>query len=307
MKAFSILALALVIFGHDARACDVFSGKTIDHKTFVGKDFDWSESDGVLKLINVGDTFQTDSRYSWTVKQASLSWSMNSLDSGSAIGGMNDAGLVIEAVWLLETVYPPTVNGLPDLGETQWIQEELSESQSVQQVIDHLPLFSIHKLYQPIHIFLCDPLKCAVIEFLKGVATVTTDANLLVSALTNMRYAQGLSMLKQFQDFGGTRPDTGVSPPERFARETTFLNKNTKAPTLNESSGFALLKNLSVNQGATPTVWTLIYTLEDRKVSVLLKDGTVSAFSLSDLTAQKTASGVVAKIGNGTISAVPDK
>ncbi|MCK7541443.1 MAG: linear amide C-N hydrolase [Marinilabiliales bacterium] len=110
---------------------------------------------------------------------------------------MNEAGLVIELMWLTPTEYP-NADRRPTLRELQWVQYQLDTAATVQDVIasDKAIRIEVNE-GTPIHFLLCDRKGgAAAIEFLGGRMRAYTGQDLPVKALTNSTYEYCLDFLE---------------------------------------------------------------------------------------------------------------
>src|SRR5262245_47917867 len=103
-----VLFLCLAI--NDVRACTTFCLKSKGEVLF-GKNYDWMIGDGML-FVNkrgVSKTAQGDgpnpaNPAKWVSKYGSVTFNQYGRENPS--GGMNEAGLVIELMWLDDTEWP---------------------------------------------------------------------------------------------------------------------------------------------------------------------------------------------------------
>jgi len=131
----------------------------------------------------------------WVSKYGSVTF--NQFGRELPLGGMNEAGLVIELMWLTQTEYP-NPDQRPAIRELQWIQYQLDTAATVQDVIASDKAIRIEaKISTPIH-FLASDRKggAAAIEFLGGRMRAYTGKDLPVKALTNSTYEYCLDFLK---------------------------------------------------------------------------------------------------------------
>jgi len=146
-------------------------------------------------------------------------------------GGLNEAGLYVGEMNLLETQYPQRVD-LPRIYHYQWMQFLLDNYASVEQVIASLNEITVdgHCTW---HFFVGDHTgQVAIIEFLKGQPVVYAGAEVPVKVLCNASYATELSSLKAYQGFGGTEPVDfrDRSPDTRFVRGAARLQQYQSHP-----------------------------------------------------------------------------
>ena len=131
----SVLAL-LCLSLSQTFACTTFCLKK-NGEVLFGKNYDWMIGDGlvfvnkrgVAKVSNEGNLTNPAK---WVSKYGSVTFSQYGRENPS--GGMNEAGLVIELMWLDETQYPK-VDARPTVGTLEWIQYQLDSSATVEEVI----------------------------------------------------------------------------------------------------------------------------------------------------------------------------
>ena len=119
-------------------------------------------------------------------------------------GGMNQAGLSISEMTLRGTRYPagPFTTRLY---HHAWMQYLLDNFATVPEVIDSLETV-VPEGHCEWHFFLADREgRAAVIEFLDGRTVVRTGDALPWKLLTNSSYAEALTLLSEFEGFGGSR------------------------------------------------------------------------------------------------------
>jgi choloylglycine hydrolase len=115
-------------------------------------------------------------------------------------GGMNEAGLVIDET-NLSAVYPPD-DGRPGVSCPQWMQYQLDNFATVDEVLGHLD--DLRPDGEGWHYLIADSTgACAVIEYLSGQATIHSGDAIEVCALTNTTYRQALTHVPLDTAFGG--------------------------------------------------------------------------------------------------------
>ena len=167
-------------------SCTTFCFPT-ENGWVYGRNYDWM-ADDCLIMVNKRDMTKRaateDNPLTWTSRYGSVTF--NQYGREFPLGGMNEAGLVIECMWLEQTEYP-VADARKGIGELQWIQFQLDTSASVAEVIAssaraRITLFRTF----PLHFLVCDRQgDAAVIEYLEGVMRVYTGSDLPYTALTN--------------------------------------------------------------------------------------------------------------------------
>ncbi len=267
--------------------CSVFS---INHGVHfaVGKNLDWSVGDGYI-IINKKNTLnfamngKTNDPFRWVSKLGSVTF--NQFGKGMPLGGMNEKGLVVEELSYAPSDYPEDKD-IPAVNEFQWIQYQLDNFCSVNEVITNIGKIRISKFFVGLHYFVCDRHgECAVIEFINGDIKIYTGADLPVKAVTNNNYPNLLKYLKFYKGFGGSLIATsGPESPERFVRIATELkDERSKAGDDPVSSAFGILKVASQYD----TQWSIVYDLATLKIHFRIKNSkTVSSVNLRDMNFQ---------------------
>ena len=174
--------------------------------------------------------------------------------------GMNEAGLVVEVMWLDETRYPAP-DERPVVPDLQWIQYQLDNWATVAEVVEHAEDVRVDSSGARVHYLVCDRTSaCVAVEFLNGEMVLTTGASLPVRTLTNSTYAASRDFLAQHAGFGGTKPIPGSAGSlERFVRASALAARAAREdrgePGLTDDA-FAVLD--SVSQGPA-SVWNIVH------------------------------------------------
>jgi choloylglycine hydrolase len=233
-----------------------------DNGPVYGKNYDWMVDDGlvIVNKRNVSKkavTTADDNPASWTSKYGSITF--NQYGREMPLGGMNEAGLVIELMWLDETEYPAP-DSRSALNNLQWIQYQLDSFSTVEEVIATDSSVRIVPAGETkVHYLVADKTgDCASIEFVKGKLACHTRDTMPVKTLTNDTYAKSVDFLKRHEGFGGELP-----PPAGRASLARFVRAATKvkgyAPTEAESPvGYAFDILADVAQGDY-TKWSIVY------------------------------------------------
>ena len=259
---FILLTFFLVKPG-ESTSCTAFRLK-INDQILVGKNLDWPVGDGFVIINKKGVTKyalvdQNEQPATWTAKYGSVTFNQFGLEF--PLGGMNEAGLVVEELSYSPSVYPAS-DSLPHISELQWIQYQLDNFSSVQEVIANLYTVKIHKFLFGIHYFITDRHgESAVIEFIEGNIISYSGKDLVIPVLSNNRYQNSLKYLKMHQGFGGEMiVRDGPGSQERFVRAAMMLKDyhqdDKRTPT---DYGFAILNQVR----QIDTQWQIIYNPVD--------------------------------------------
>ena len=204
-KLYAALVLSIfliVLWPSYLRPCTTFCFKSHGDWIF-GRNYDFEIEYGLVIVNKRGivktalmSTGAAGQPAKWVSKYGSITF--NQFGRELPLGGMNEAGLVIELMWLAETEYPDP-DERPALRELQWIQYQLDTATTVKDVIASDRIVRIDKTSHAVHFLLCDRKGgAAAIEFLGGRMRVHTGKDLPVKALANSTYESSLDFLKRF-------------------------------------------------------------------------------------------------------------
>ena len=167
-----VLLVLIVIFQiNKISACSAFfcDGQT----KYFAKNFDWGSGQGyIIKNIRGQKKFAYGLRGSnqanWTSKYGSITF--NQIGKEFPYGGITEKGLVVEQLWMSESVYPENNN--QTISELEWIQYQLDNYSTIDEVISNINNLTI-KPIATIHYFIADRNgNSAVIDFVEGKTVV---------------------------------------------------------------------------------------------------------------------------------------
>ncbi|MBD3391900.1 MAG: linear amide C-N hydrolase [Chitinivibrionales bacterium] len=264
-------------------ACTTFCLADTGH-VLVGKNYDWDIGDGyvVVNKRNVAKTAVADTNpVSWISRFGSVTF--NQFGREMPLGGMNEAGLVVETMWLEDTEYPG-IDSRRAIGNLQWIQYHLDCHASVEQVLESDSDIRIRpRAKAPVHYLVCDESgACAGVEFLEGSLVAHTGKDFPLRALTNSTYDQSMRFVRQLRGYGGVLaiPDDRSSLA-RFARAADRTKEFAAGDRDdNVKYAFDILKDVSAGYY---TKWSIVYdvgaraahfrTCENRKIRTIVFAG----------------------------------
>lgn len=275
MKKLFVFACLLLM------ACCSFACSTFllsrDGRHVFGRNYDWISGNGMV-VVNARGLTKTsyvgegEKAVTWTSKCGSISF--NQFGKEFPHGGMNEKGLVVELMWLEGTTYPKA-DSRGALNELQWIQYQLDNSASVQDVIaSHKTIRISQKDAVPLHYLVADAMgNAATIEFIKGEMVVHQDKELPFPVLTNTPYAEALGQLK-------AKSVTGDNSVERFAKACNMVQKFRQSTTKEDPVDYAFSILDNVAQGDF-TKWRIVYDITNREI-YFLTAGKRKQVSLND-------------------------
>jgi choloylglycine hydrolase len=239
---------------------------TNEGRHYVGKSYDYEigygrviqNKRGVHKRAFSSNRNATAAE--WVSRYASLTF--NQFGREMPNGGINEAGLVVEVLWLDETRAPPP-DHRPAVNELQWIQMQLDSYGSVDEVLDNVAAVRIAPVYGKVHYLVCDSGgACGAVELVEGALVITSGTDLVAKTLTNDTYAASCRALRRSRGFGGERRvPAGKSSLDRFVRASAMAAETTRERGIDRV--FEILD--AVNLGAH-TKWQVAYDLETQTI-----------------------------------------
>jgi len=228
----------------------------------VGKSYDWNTPYGMVMINKRGahkralTTRPGDNPAEWRSRFASITFNQYGREMPN--GGMNEAGLVVEVMWLEDTRRGPA-DDRPMVGELQWIQMQLDLYATAEEVAKNAPAVRIDPESAPVHYLACDRTgACVAVEILAGETVVSRGAH----ALTNDPHARCEKALAD-QDASGRALPEGRGSVERFIRASTLARsgRDKRDPV---GAAFGILDN--VRQGEY-SQWNIVYEPARGRVS----------------------------------------
>ena len=282
MKNCTRILIVCIIFiclvSKTGQSCTTFCLDHGDQPVF-GRNYDWMVEDGLV-IINKRGVTKTarpgpqDQLLTWTSKYGSATF--NQYGREFPMGGMNEAGLVVESMMLDETEYP-SPDSKPVIEILQWIQYQLDNFSTIEEVIASDSQIRIRGSGGPgCHFLVCDRTgKCATIEFIGRKLVYHTKERMPVKTLTNSTYAESISFWKKDKI---PQPDK-LQSVERFIRAANMVKnydpKTTKTPI---DYAFNILSNVA---HASFTKWSIVYDIADLSIYFrTLENQSVRYFSL---------------------------
>jgi choloylglycine hydrolase len=259
VKKFIAVAL-LIIYGTASFACSTFLINKNGHLVF-GRNYDWVTGNGML-LVNARGVQKTsfvpesEKSITWTSQCGSITF--NQFGKEFPHGGMNENGLVVELMWLAETSYPQQ-DGRAAMNELQWIQYQLDNFTSVNDVINSQQHIRIHPQgAAPLHFLVADAQgNAATIEFIKGKMVVHRGKDLAHPVLTNTIYSDALREMEK-----SNSSDNSVN---RFATACSMITQYQSTPSVKNPVAFSFGVLNKIAQGDY-TKWKIVYDISNREI-----------------------------------------
>lgn len=251
-----------------ANACTTFCLLS-EGRIVLAKNYDWYVAAGSV-IVNKRNTERfayplNDSGAKWISKHGSVTFNQYGRDAPS--GGINEAGLVVEILWMTGTAYPAP-DHRPAVDGSGWAQYQLDTARSVDEVLASDAAVRITRTAGRLHYLVADRAgQVAVVEFRDGQRLTYTGSTLPATALANDFYADALERASQLERTG--------QPGDRFAHAARSTREyNTKAHGDPVLYAFATLAHVAQkppggSSGATTstsaahvTQWSIVYEID---------------------------------------------
>jgi choloylglycine hydrolase len=267
---FLIFNIFLIYFVPQAsQACTTFA---LDHNDqhVVGKNFDWMVDDGLIiinkrgvskKAISVKEAHARLA--TWTSKYGSVTFNQHGREMPH--GGMNETGLVVQAMMLPGSIYP-NPDSRPAISRLQWIQYQLDNSSTVKEIIASDSILRISSSGGSGPHFLCiDKQGDAVsIEFIDGKLVYHSKETMPFKALTNSTYETSAALFRTHEGMGNAFPmPIGNASGSRFVRTVSMIKQYKSKPSKPlVDYAFDILSNVA----GPYTKWRMVFDIENSRV-----------------------------------------
>lgn len=263
-KIGAIIFSILILFGlsiNQTFACTTFCLKNKGEVLF-GKNYDWMIGDGLIFVNKRGVSKVSTAENTpakWVSKYGSVTFNQYGRESPN--GGMNEAGLVIELMWLEEALYPKA-DARPAVDVLEWIQYQLDTAASVEEVIQNAEKARIDSEI-PLHYLVSDRSgNAASIEFLDGKLVAHTGEKMPVSALANDTYEKSLNYSKT-ATAEKAKTESSLDRFTRAAQKTKEFEKQPKTEQEAVTYAFDILANVAQKNA---TQWSIVYDQRRGKI-----------------------------------------
>lgn len=262
-----LLVTATLLSLPSALACTVFS-LPYTRTAVIGKVFEWDSQGGHLMINKRGvakrgfHLIPEFNNAEWESKFGSVTFNVAGREFPQS--GVNEAGLVVEMLWLDEAKFPRR-DSRPGVNELQWVQYQLDNFKTTKEVVQNIEEIRILKDIVSVHYFVCDASKeCATIEYLEGEPVVHMDSDKNVNVLANDTFETSLEDRSQYEGFGGDKPiPQGGHSLERFARASALLKKrHPRARAAQINHAFEIAESVSGPEAQ----FAIVYDLENREL-----------------------------------------
>lgn len=266
LLTFSFLAC---LFINPTFACTTFCLKGKGENLF-GRNYDWMIGDGIVfvnkrNVQKVSTTEDAGNPAKWTSKYGSVTF--NQYGRENPMGGMNEAGLVVELMWLDDTVYPKA-DKRPTVDVLEWIQYQLDTAATVAEVLKNTEALRVTSDIK-IHYLINDKDgNTATIEFLDGKLVAHTGDKLAVSTLTNDTYEKSLDFTEK-TPLEKAKTDGSLDRFARASQKTKEFQKQPKTEQEAVNYAFDILADVAqkgYSSKDSQTQWSIVYDQKRGKI-----------------------------------------
>ncbi|MCF6271477.1 MAG: linear amide C-N hydrolase [Melioribacteraceae bacterium] len=263
-----ILVLWIVFFTTAyVNACTTFVLKDSSNLVY-GQNFDWDigagfvlvNKKGIIKQALIKPPYKPAK---WVSKYGSITFNQVGVDA--PMSGINEKGLVVAQMGLFESEFPKideenVVSGL------EWIQYQLDNSSTLEDVIKNNEKVRILTDVVPLHYFICDSLgNVGVIEYINKKLVIHQGKNVFISVCSNMIYELSKKSIKNYKGFGGKNdvPEKWNSISDIIVIANSMIN-NYKDNLNPVDYSFEILNSVS---SSTRTQWSIIFDIKNRTIN----------------------------------------
>lgn len=247
-----VMLLLVASLSLSAYPCTTFCLRNRTEILF-GKNYDWMIGDGMLFVNKRGVSkvsAEDENPARWTSKYGSVTFNQYGWESPS--GGMNEAGLVIELMWLDDTQYPKP-DDRPAIDVLEWIQFNLDTAATADEVIRNAETVRIASPVK-LHYLVSDKYgNAATIEFLDGKLVAHSGDHLPVSTLTNDTYVKSLEYSKSSKQ---TTTESSLDRFSRAAEQTKDFSDKSRTEKEAVDYAFDILSDVAQKNS---TQWSIVY------------------------------------------------
>jgi len=236
-----------------------------------GRNYDWVTGAGIVStnlrgLQKTSMKMEDGNTLSWVSTYGSITF--NQYGKEFPTGGMNEKGLVVELMWLDGTKFPGP-DDRPSVNVLQWIQYQLDQNKTVDEVLGTDKILRISSSGTPLHYLVADAAgNVATVEFLNGKMVVHSGKELPFPVLTNNTYDESIQQTKGLAN--RTFADNSI---DRFAKACSMVQQfqmhDVNTPVVDYA--FSILDKVSQNDW---TKWSIVYDLAGKKISFKSHDFT---------------------------------
>ncbi|HQV56065.1 MAG: linear amide C-N hydrolase [Chitinophagaceae bacterium] len=262
------------------------------HSIFLAKNFDWTYGDGYL-LKNIRGVQKrafitgAGTPANWTSKYGSVTFTQNGKEM--PYGGMNEKGLAIEMLWLDYTEY--YINETTTyLNELEWIQYQLDNYATIDEVVENINTLSIRPIKGKIHFIVADANgQSIVIEHLGGKVRYEVKEANHCQAITNF----DATTSAEWHTKNATATGNVANALYRYSLLQKDIVANNFSNNLTANTALDILDNVAIKKGNFKTYWTIVYDVLKKEIFFKTADTkNVKQLLLADLDFSSTTEAI---------------
>lgn len=197
----------------------------------------------------------------WVSKYGSVTF--NHIAQELPDGGMNEAGLVIEVT--SNNKIKSQLGNSPKISEVQWVQYNLDNYSTVQEVINNLTKIRVKQLGKGLVYFIADKSGSkAVVEMVETELTIYSGGELPIPAITNSLYEKCMIIYEHADLYQIDNPQNSIN---RFLRATKIVDKFEENQLSDLDYAFDGINQLKQNN----SVWNIVYDLPNQLIYIETK------------------------------------
>jgi penicillin V acylase-like amidase (Ntn superfamily) len=262
-----VIILIGLFFTNSLFACTTF---VLNDSTnlIYGRNFDWDIGSGLIIVNKRGLQKQAfvqppNIPAKWISKYGSITFNQIGVDA--PMGGMNEKGLIIAQMVLFESRFPETIEK-EVVGELEWIQYQLDNSSTLQEVIENNKKIQILPVAVPVHYMICDSKgNLGIIEYLNGELVIKQGDDITIPVCSNMIYEQSKTVIREYEPYGGTKPIPVKwdNITDIVVTANTMINKYDKTQDIIDY-GFDILNAVG---SSTRTQWSIVFDIANKTIN----------------------------------------
>lgn len=245
------------------------------------KNLDWEFGNGIL-VVNPSELlkrsiYDDEGKNTWRSRHLSITF--NHFGVNQPLEGMNDAGLAIEELSVWPVMYPDLEDKI-ELTEFEWIQFQLDNYSTVEEVILNIEKTMIRKFYFGLHYIILDKSgSAAIIEFIEGSPKIYQRDSLPFQALTNNTYSELIKYSMIRPNEKSVQFDVNTSQDRFLIIKNLIEELEHKKSVFTYLDAFAILDSITV----TDTKWSIVYNTSELKIHFnTFFNNNISTISLND-------------------------
>lgn len=257
-----------------AQACTIFRSPVLGDSR-IGHNVDWYEQFANVKAVfglNASGRHKIAGLIpspllpvEWTSRYKSATFTIAGAEF--PVSGFNEKGLFMAVLMLNETKYPPLEDARPAVSVTQFVQYNLDQSATIDEVIASVQTLRPYSALK-MHYFTCDArAKCAVLQFING--ELQAYQQMPFDVLTNSLYPASVEAARACSAESCEQPNTSLW---RFAQASLLRQK--MEGDFNDGA-FSILSKVAQRKGLISR-YSLAYDQAAARMSVRADGGEVA-------------------------------